>query len=319
MDKKEIQEFIACLGDERRLFYYHKDRYCFDLLRYELQRNNRSTGKLSQLKQSQFSQFFNKNTVKNALAGYGNGEISDDQLASCWLDKPLMFTLTLDCWGESDRGWDQTSRNQSNLVLQINFTGEHLDAYKRLIKPENMAYGPFENSGHPINTKGRHTMAWVRLDFDLATNEALIEEIQNDWLREANSALKRLEARRKNNPNTKPSQVWYGIGGSHEELAEYVLTALKPYQQVWSEVALAAAIQLIREELGITTIYYHTYETGKKIKDICSSPPRSMYTKLPKQFGFKQTTETPEFLMKDKVSRRYLKAIKHPEWFVMRL
>ncbi|WP_163833561.1 hypothetical protein [Spartinivicinus ruber] len=319
MNEKDIKEIIACLGDERRLFYYYKDRYCFDLLRYELQKSNQSVCKLSQLKQSQFSQFFTKKTVKNTLAGYGNGEINIEQLVSCWLEKPLLFTLTLSSWGEGDRGWDQTSRNQSNLVLQINFTGEHLDDYRKLIKPKDFSCGPFESFGHPINDQGRHTMAWVRLDFNLETNEALIEEVQNDWLREANSALKRLEAKRKNNPNAKPSQVWSDIGGDYAGLVEYVQNALKPYQQVWAEASLAAAIQLIREELGITTIYYHTYETGKKIKGIWSNPPRSLYTKLPKQFGFKRTMVTPEFLTMDKISRRYLKAIKQPEWFVMRL
>lgn len=319
MNEQNIKDIIACLGDERRLFYYHKDRYCFDLLRYEVQKSNQSTCTISQLKQSQFGQFFTKSTVKNALSAYGCGSINTEQLSCCWFDKSLMFALTLSSWGEGDRGWDQTSRNQSNLVLQINFTGEHLDEYKKLIQPENNAYGPFESSGHPINNKGRHTMAWVRLDFDLDTNEALIEEIQNDWLREANSAFKQLEAKRKNNPHTKPSQVWYGIGGDQQGLAQYVQKSLKPYQQLWSEASLAAAIQFIREELGITTIYYHTYETGKKIKGIWSDPPRSMYTKLPKQFGFKRTTDAPIFLMNDKVSRRYLKAIKQPEWFVMRI
>jgi hypothetical protein len=28
----------------------------------------------------------------------------------------------LDCWGKAERGWDQTTRNQCNLVLQLNFS-----------------------------------------------------------------------------------------------------------------------------------------------------------------------------------------------------
>ncbi|MBU2711888.1 hypothetical protein [Zooshikella harenae] len=319
MKQKDIKEIITCLGEERRLFYYHKDRYCFDLLRYEMDKNKRQTCKLNQLKQSQFGHFFTKKTVKEALSPYGQGEISQEQLNSYWQEKPFIFALTLGCWGNGERGWDQTSRNQSNLVLQINFTGEHLAKYYSLIKPGRQDEGPFESDIHPINTKGRHTMAWVRLDFDLDTNEALIEEVQNDWLRDAYSAYQRLKAKRKNNPSLKPCDVWYDIGGGYEDLSCYVETCLQPYQQIWAEASLAAAIQFIREEIGITQIYYHTYETGKKIKDIAHNPPRSVYTKLPKQFGFKLTTEVPTFLYNDKVARRYIKAIPQPRWFVMRL
>lgn len=319
MKEKDIKEIITCLGEERRLFYYHKDRYCFDLLRYAMAKNKHQTCKLNQLKQSQFGQFFTKKSVKEALSIYGQGEISQDQLACCWLEKPFIFALTLDCWGNGDRGWDQTSRNQSNLVLQINFTGEHLDNYYSLIKPDKDDEGPFASDSHPINTKGRHTMAWVRLDFDLDTNEALIEEVQNDWLRDANRAYMRLKTRRKRNPNLNPSDVWYSINGDYEGLSRYVETILPPYQQIWAEASLAAAIQFIREELGITQIYYHTYETGKKIKDVAHNPPRSIYTKLPRQFGFKLTANTPVFLRNDKVARRYLKAIRQPNWYVMQL
>ncbi|MGI0119499.1 hypothetical protein [Zooshikella sp. RANM57] len=319
MKPKDIKEIITCLGEERRLFYYHKDRYCFDLLRYAMDKNKRQTCKLSQLKQSQFGHFFAKKTVKEALSVYGQGEISQEQLTSCWLEKPFIFALTLACWGDGDRGWDQTSRNQSNLVLQINFTGEHLEKYYSLIKPTCRDEGPFASDIHPINTKGRHTMAWVRLDFDLDTNEALIEEVQNDWLRDAYSAYQRLKAKRKNNPSLQPSDVWYDIGGDYEELSCYVETCLQPYQHIWAEASLAAAIQFIKEELGITQIYFHTDETGKKIKDIAHNPPRSIYTKLPKQFGFKQTSEVPAFLYQDKVARRYIKAIPQPRWLVMRL
>jgi len=50
-------------------------------------------------------------------------------------------------------------------------------------------------------------------------------------------------------------------------------------------------------ELGISKVYYHTYESGNYFKGLpeYSRPPRSLYTKLPKRFGFKETQEKPEF------------------------
>jgi len=42
-----------------------------------------------------------------------------------------------------------------------------------------------------------------------------------------------------------------------------------------------------------------------------------MYTQLPKKFGFSLTNEAPEFLAKDRRAKRYLKAIKNPQWYRM--
>ena len=207
-----------------------------------------------------------------------------------WPSEITPFVLTLNGWGDSDRGWDQTSRNQCNLVLQLNFDGFHMQEYHRLVKPNDHyrdGEGPFEYLGHPVCQKQRKTMSWIRMDIDFSTNEVLIEEIQNDWLRKA----------------------------EYEDLKYYVEQVLTPYQNIWAEASMAAALRFIRDELGISTVFYHSFDTGKKIKAVCGSPPRSMYTQLPKQFGFESTQESPEFLMQDKVSRRYIKSIKNPNWF----
>ena len=51
--------------------------------------------------------------------------------------------------------------------------------------------GPFEWWSHPVRQDGRHTLAWARMDVDLDAGEALIEEIQSDWIREAVSEWRR--------------------------------------------------------------------------------------------------------------------------------
>ena len=99
--------------------------------------------------------------------------------------------------------------------------------------------------------------------------------------------------------------------GQPEDVEEYVLVVLKPYADCWDEAILTAAITFIHDELGIRKIYYHSAESGAKMKRIrWDLPPRSLYSKLPKRFGFKKTQEVPEFLKEDKSFRRLYKRIK---------
>lgn len=41
----------------------------------------------------------------------------------------------------------------------------------------------FNYCGHPVSRQ-RNTLAWARLDLDLNSATALIEEIQSDWIRD---------------------------------------------------------------------------------------------------------------------------------------
>ena len=52
-------------------------------------------------------------------------------------------------------------------------------------------------TGHPVLAPGerpyfRETLAWARIDLDLVSSEALVEEIQSDWVRCANRLKRRL-------------------------------------------------------------------------------------------------------------------------------
>jgi hypothetical protein len=65
----------------------------------------------------------------------------------------------------------------------------------------------------------------------------------------------------------------------------------------WAEAMLAATIWFLREELGIKTIFYHTFDSGCRLKGIEDTlPPRSLYTVLPKKFCFEETDRLPGFL-----------------------
>lgn len=318
MKRKELDEILACLGDERRIFYYFKNRYCLDILNWHMEKTQKQHLPINELNQHPLQRFSSKPIVKDIIKYCGDGLLTKEALQTYWPDDILAFTLTLGRWGEGDRGYDQTSRNQQNLVLQINFDNQHNQEYQRLLNPSD-SYGPFEYRGHPIRGDHRKTLSWVRIDVDLSTGEALIEEVQNDWLRKVNSSLKRIDQRLSGKGDVKPSDIIYGIDCGYEDIKEYADVTLKPYNKLWAELSLLAAIYFIRNELGISTIYYHTFDTGKKIKKIYGLPPKSMYTTLPKQFGFELSNEAPVFLQEDKQSKRYLQAIKTPQWYRMQV
>ena len=45
----------------------------------------------------------------------------------------------------------------------------------------------FDDPFHPVASGGELTLAWSRIDLDLDRGEALVEEIQSDWVRDAQS------------------------------------------------------------------------------------------------------------------------------------
>lgn len=313
MKREQVEEVLACLGGERRVFHYFEDRYCLDLIEFEMARQERDDIKVAELKESSVGRYLKKPVVSQALKHCADGIVVKQDLQSFWQTNMLPFTLTLDCWGSGERGWDQTSRNNCNLVLQLNFNGEHDGLYRKLIKPE-AGRGPFEYWGHPVQKKTRKTLSWVRMDIDFDTGEVLIEEIQNDWLRKASTVLTRVKNRKAKTPTIKPRDVCRGVMGDFNDLEYYVETTLAPYRKHWAEASMLAALRFIRDELGLSSVYYHSFETGIKLKDVCGKPPRSMYTKLPKKFGFTETDNPPELLKNDKFAKRCIKAINQPLW-----
>lgn len=314
MKRELVEEVLACLGDERRVFRYFRDRYCFDLLEFEMDRQGCESIKVAQLRASSVGRFLEKPVVSKALKHCADGMVSKLDLQTLWEKDQLPFCISLNDWGEADRGWDQTSRNQCNLVLQLNFDRKHDRQYQKLVKPDD-DYGPFEYWGHPVQKGDRKTMSWVRMDIDFDTEEVLIEEIQSDWLRTASSTLAHIKSRRVKKPSLKPRDVYGDIHGEFEDLEWYVEQLLAPYKNIWAEASMLAALRFIRDDLGFSTIYYHGFDTGKKLKGVCGSPPRSIYTKLPKKFGFEETGDVPEFLARDKFASRCIKAIDNPHWF----
>ena len=304
MELQDLKEIIACLSGDRTKFYYFRDRYALMLLKDYIQQNvGNKAMSIGDLKQSPYANLLNKAPVKKVLATAGDGKVTADMLEMFWDEKPLAFVTTLAKWGNGKKYWkyNQMSRQGYHLVLQLNMATDHTQQFQKLIKPDDIH--TFNSYGHPSLKRGnRGTLAWVRLDMDFETGEVLIEEIQCDWIREVREAIKE-------------GYTWYGDYSS-DEIKAYANDVLAPYAKVWEEAMLSATIDFIRHELGINNIYYHSFEIGALLKHISySKPPRSLYTKLPKQFGFQKTPQGPEFLMREKRVLKLQKKVNEPYWF----
>lgn len=312
MDINTAKEVIACLPEGKTLFNYYKDRYAAFILSQVIGKSCA----ISDLKKSAYSGLLNKPKIKKIVAVSGDGILHHDQLDIFALETVEPFLLTLDTWGHGDRGWDQVSRHGYNLVLQLNFSNKHDVLFKKLLKPDE--YHGFKYFDHPVMRKGdreffRETLAWARIDFDFNTNEALIEELQTDWLRIAKQLLKQIGRGR--------TQFYYsGINTTPEKLKKYLESILMTYGKIWDEAILTAAIQFIYQELGIDNIFLHTADSGAAVKKIkYTLPPRSLYSSLPRKFCFSQTDQAPKFLYQSKAFRRLEKNLGGTQWNILNL
>ena len=76
----------------------------------------------------------------------------------------------------------------------------------------------------------------------------------------------------------------------------YYTDYLEPKAKHWPRTILTATLWFLLEELGIKTIFFHTHESGMRLKQIkFSAPPRSIYTDLPRLFCFRTTHNGPRF------------------------
>ena len=296
-----IDSLLEDYRGEKRIFHYFRDRYALDIL-------GRVAGggkSVHSLKHSAYAPLLQKPLVKKVIASCGDTIIRKNNLDSFWPTDYQTYRVTFGYWGEdSIKGWvddsyNQTSRAGKNLVLQLNFSSSHNRAYKALIDPNGNF--PFEWGGHPTNGKKERTLAWARIDFDLENSEALIEEIQTDWARDV-MAIKTFIEKLKERGQARKKIIdrvlkRWGLACGETRFLIYCNEHFLPQAENWSETILFAAMDFLTSGLGFDRIFIHTFDTGlllKGMKD--SSPPRSLYTQLPKKFCFRPTTKPPSFL-----------------------
>jgi hypothetical protein len=313
MDRLLLDEIIACLPKDRTLFRYARNDYALMLL-------SRYVGggmKIADLRKSAFGKLLNKPVVRDLIACNGNGRVSRELFDYAYVEERQHFLLTVGRWNVSGERYNQTTRNNANLVLQLNFNSGHDQAFQRFVDKEDKWY--FGYTGHPILQKGersyfRNTMAWVRMDVDFETDEVLIEEIQNDWLRDAREWWQdKLSDLKQTEQGQEKNRLLIAI-------SEYMEKTLAHYYRLWDEAALSAAINFVFDELGVANIYYHTFDTGNVLKGMrYSQPPRSLYTDLPRKFCFKLTDEAPRMFRQSTAAKRKLRKVSDPRWYRMNL
>jgi hypothetical protein len=303
MKETQLEEILQCLSGERRLFPYFKDRYALLLLADIV---GTAGKRVSELKSSCYHGLLEKEGVKRVLQRAPGGLVTRDLLESEWSASTRTYRLTLGSWGGSDikhNTYYQTSRAGKNLVLQMNFPFSHNRDYERLIKPEHGH--PFQNVRHPIASGDEQTLAWARIDLDFDTGEALIEEIQCDWIRgalgyrRASEGIEKAEAR-----NDYLSRVIGGRGSHAKRFTSYINDVLTPHIDIWEEAMLSAALWFVTSEIGIRTLFYHTFEGADTLKVFgWKKPPRSIYTTLPRRFCFQRVDRGPSFLRPKRMYR----------------
>lgn len=317
MDYESAQEVIACLGDERKIFHYYRDRYSLGLLRQLARQQAGGELPIAQVRQSPYAGLLQKPRLRPLLASLGRQALSEAHLLAHDYDPAQeAFVLGLGLWGGGTcraRSRQQTSRAGCNLVLQLNLSGRHDRHYARL----GVAPGHFNYRGHPVSRE-RNTLAWARIDLDWASGTALIEEIQSDWIRDVAWLAERMASKlRRGSLPEDPARI-YRLTCSIQSALAYCQHTLATCKPIWDEAMLWAAISFIGDELGLAHIYYHSEQSGQLLKRINGNlPPRSLYTDLPRRFCFTPTREFPEFLLREARVRKELK--QHPALGLFRL
>lgn len=291
------RDIIKVLPRGRTLFYYFEDRYAALLLE-QAAREELAQGhlRIADLRKSSFGKVLERSALKKLIAAKGDGRLTRGDLETLWPVKPECYRLTLGIWGAETRSqwarhYHQTTRPGHNLVLQLNFSTAHDVRFRKLIDPNNEQ--PFTLRAHPVAGRGKMTLAWARIDLDLDTGEALIEEIQSDWVR----FVRRCRELARAHPYSQTSIA--GTTVDNRNLQVYIEDVFARHMALWDEAMLAAAVWFLAHELGLRRIFMHDFDCGVRLKQMSSAPPRSLYRELPSKFCFGKSAEAPEFLMRE--------------------
>jgi len=315
MRQDEIDEIRSCILTDKTKFHYFKDRYALMLLAW-VAKDGVAVGNV---KRSRFGRLMQKRIPREVASRAPNGLLTRTSLESFWPQQTEVYLLTLGQWGETGawcRNWQQTSRPGLNLVLHVNFSNKHNAPYRKLMRGNDCH--PFRCHFHPNAPEGHFTLAWARFDVDLKGGEAIIEEIQNDWLRNAQSELNWLQTLSAGRAEEILKRQYGEPSFTVEQLKSYIDQVLGPHQRIWDEATLAASLWVLRDVIGIRRVYYHTFEGGNRLKRLTRDrPPRSLYSTLPKRFCFDQTSRQPKMLVdcRHRRVRRELR-LSPPRWFI---
>lgn len=311
METTEIDEILEIFEGYREKFPYRKDGFALTRLLDET-----GEGKsVAEIKKGPNGRFLNLPLIRDFISRIGDGQLTPDQFLFATTHATDLYLVTLDKWGNEKkywtRSWDQMARPGFNLVIQLNLSNKHLEKIRR-VDHDLLDYMTPQFSDHPVRDDGLVTVSWARIDMDVMSGVALIEEIQSDWIRETGYLRNRVKSmslrdnlshlfRHHDKPAPRKSWLKYLEGNDFHRMEKH-----------WAEATLEATCQFLKQEIGITDIYLYDFETGNRFKGMKSDyyqPPRSLYTSLPKRYGMKRVNEVPAFLLK-KTDRHLRKAMR---------
>jgi hypothetical protein len=315
----EARELAASLRRSRPAVTYFRHRYAAWLL-------GRAAGEGTParvLKRSAWSPLLQNDLVRGVAARAGDGVLTRGALEGTAARAAERYPVGLTTWGPGrrdppNREWFQTSREGTNLVVLLEFPSRHDAVYRRLLDPERRL--PLVDRRHPHSRAPRITLAWARIDLDLAAGEALVEEVQSDWMRE-HAWIWRMAADDECEASRDDAvRYWFrNPAARFAHFERYWQRILAHHRTWWAEATLFAALWVLVEALQIRRIWYHTPEGGVLRKRITwSAPPRSLYSALPERFGFELTSEPPRFLPPPR-RERGVRPTPEPPWYRLAL
>lgn len=136
---------------------------------------------------------------------------------------------------------------------------------------------------HPIVEDG---IGWARLEPNQEEKYILVDEIQSDHSGKAYKFLN-------NDSDYFFTQIRNLLKSEFKISDEDLMSEIKNYAKLFEEFPSIAiqAISNYAKSNDYKKIYWHTYESGKKLKG--NFPPVELYSKVPKEHSFVKSTEKP--------------------------
>jgi hypothetical protein len=196
------------------------------------------------------------------------------------------YGLSYSAWAGLQRSISSAYASIPQLVIHINISGDIISNLE-----QDYFYSELFDKINKLSKDNNHPhcadqMGWARLELDPNKEFILVDEVQSDH----DSFYRELSK------NALPD---YWIKNPLKERFnlsdEQFMEKIKKYPQIINQkdfpnIADKAIVQFARQN-GFQKIYWHEYESGKRIKD--NNPPRSLYTDIPRENGYVLTDEKP--------------------------
>jgi hypothetical protein len=237
---------------------------------------------------------------------------------------PEQFPVEYTVWDGIQRSIDNLEdnpvENKPQLVLNVLASPEMLAT----LKAKPALYDLFDK----VNTVSKQSthpyiedqIGWIRLELDPNGEYILVDEIQSDH---SNASF-----RLKNSTNDyEINKIRSGLKSKYQLNDEELNKLLIEYSAILKDfpnIASQAVARFARKN-NFKKLFWHTYESGKKLKK--NEPPKSLYEKTPKENFFLPSSNKPfgldgEFFEKEakqaqqlyKVARRLY--LKHLRYFI---